>query len=156
MLHLLVQSVGWWAVDRCNHFQLLLVLVLGPTVMDVSQFELYGRSDGRAAYVFSSRTHPLLPQPRLLQKRHLQRYRSMLSYSQNLQESKKSKFVNWRLLNELFCLLVRAGSNRRLKSWSSSWDQSACYSKTNHGDSHMFFSNCHKLNCCLYLFIQNY
>ena len=91
MLHLLVQSVGWWAVDRCNHFQLLLVLVVGPTVMDVSQFELYGRRDGRAAHVMDVSqfelygrrdgraahvsTQTLLPQPRLLQKGYLQRYR---------------------------------------------------------------------------------
>ena len=82
--------------------------------------------------------------------------KAMLCYSQNLQEAKKSKFANWLFLNKLFSVLVRAGSNRRLKSWSSSWDQSTCYSETNHGDSHIFFSNCHKLNGCLYVFIQNY
>ena len=37
-------------------------------VMDVSQFELYGRGDGRAAYNL-----PLRSQTRLLHKGHLQR-----------------------------------------------------------------------------------
>ena len=66
-----MHSLGWWAVDGYNDFQrfdLKLLLVVGPLVVDVSPFELYGRGDERAVYIFSSTTHPQAqPPPRLLQ-----------------------------------------------------------------------------------------